>query len=367
MKKTIDTTRGDGQASPRHGMRCALPAAAVVLRKTPRFYTLDRADVSSEPPDEYEGARMSLAAKLGYDVTCDVLTTGLRVLQLRKGHRFSNDDLFTAWRASAAKPDAVALLDLGSGIGSVGLSTLAKMRNRHRATLVGIEAQEISFKLATESARLLHQGGGCLDRWAAPRGTDGITGGRATAGGSSRVLFLHGDLRNSNDVLAGAVAAGKLHPPQSASLKEKQDFAWFDLITGSPPYLPQDAAILSPLPQRAPCRVELRGSVYDYCSTAARHLRRGVGARFVFVMLTNDPRTYDAPRRAGLAILEIYDFTFMSGRQAHISTIVCCLESEAPPSAMPVKMHMLIRDRETGNFTEEHIAWKKYMLRDETA
>ncbi len=35
--------------------------------------------------------------------------------QLRRGHRFSTDDLVTAWRASAARPDAGDLLDLGAG------------------------------------------------------------------------------------------------------------------------------------------------------------------------------------------------------------------------------------------------------------
>jgi len=49
----------------------------------------------------------------------------------------------------------------------------------------------------------------------------------------------------------------------------------FDLITGSPPYFPPVAGVKSEHPQRLACRFELRGTVADYCATAARHLAAG--------------------------------------------------------------------------------------------
>lgn len=311
----------------------AMPALLphMLLRRTGKFSVLElkSAPCGAAAAGSSPEARARLEAcermseELGYEVTCDVLTTGIHVLQLRKGHRFSNDDLFTAWRASAAKPTAATLLDLGSGIGSVGLSTLAKMRGG-ASTLVGIEAQEISWKLACAAVTMQPHL-------------------------RTRVRFLHGDLRNSDEVLA------------AQGLDQH-----YELVTGSPPYFPEESAIKSPLPQRAPCRIEMRGCVYEYAEAAARHLKPGVDARFAFVMLTNDPRTYDAPRRAGLAILEIWDYTFMSGRKPHISTLVCCLEGEAPDTPLK-REHMLIRDKETGNFTEEHVAWKRFMLDSATA
>ncbi len=327
----------------------------VTLRPTKRFVVFDfqllqhhqaatvkkkkaksiRQQQRPEPPPGAEAARLHMEQALGgLAVTCDELTTGTHVLQLRKGHRFSNDDLFTAWRACHAAPLAASLLDIGSGIGSVGLATLAKMRKGKAATLVGIEAQEISFKLASASVAMQ------------PHLRD-----------NGRVRFLHGDLRDSDAVLANLAGAGmEPHLPQH-----------YDLVTGSPPYLPADCAIQSPVPQRAPCRVELRGSVYDYCAAAARHLRPGPcsGSRFVFVMLTQDPRTFDAPVKAGLRVLEQYDYTFMSGRKPHISTLVCCLAQDgtAPAPETPVRRgHMLLRDRATGEFTPEHRAFKEFML-----
>lgn len=297
----------------------------LTIRRTDRFSVLElksKSPPAASTPEEKEAVER-LSEELGWEVTCDVLTAGVHVLQLRKGHRFSNDDLFTAWRASAANPHATTLLDLGSGIGSVGLSTLAKMRGKG-STLVGIEAQEISWKLASAAVAMQPHL-------------------------STRVRFLKADLRNSEAALA------------AQGLDQH-----YELVTGSPPYFPEDAAIKSPLPQRAPCRIEMRGCVYDYCEAAAKHLKPGADARFAFVMLTNDPRTYDAPRRAGLAILEVWEYTFLSGRKPHISTLVCCLEGEAP--ATPLKRgHMLIRERDTGKFTEEHVAWKRFMLDSATA
>ena len=48
------------------------------------------------------------------------------IYQLKRGHRFSSDDLLTAWMATEVAPDAMLQLDLGAGIGSVGLLSLAR-------------------------------------------------------------------------------------------------------------------------------------------------------------------------------------------------------------------------------------------------
>jgi len=184
----------------------------------------------------------------GSKVSLDTLAGPWKVFQLARGHRFSNDDLFTAWRAGVHHPRAQKLLDLGCGIGSVGLSTLALMEDP-AATLVGIEAQQVSHELATHSVLLNGLG--------------------------HRVSMLRGDLRTSAATLNAHAGRGGGGVP---------DDLLFDLVTGSPPYLPAADSVLSPEPQRAHCRVELRGSVYDYCAAAARHLKPTTG-RFVFVML----------------------------------------------------------------------------------
>jgi hypothetical protein len=53
----------------------------------------------------------------------------------------------------------------------------------------------------------------------------------------------------------------------------------FDVVTGSPPYFDASAGVVSALPQRAPCRFELRGGVEGYVQAMAAALRLGgVGA-----------------------------------------------------------------------------------------
>lgn len=156
--------------------------------------------------------------------TCDRLAGDWRIWQLRRGHRFSADDMLTAWLAADVAPGARRLLDLGAGIGSVGLMTLWRMDPAAHLTMV--EAQEVSHQLARRTI---------------------VTNGLET-----RVEARHGDLRDPGVV------------PEADA---------FDLVTGSPPYIPLGKGVVSPVAQRAACRMELRGSILDYAQTAARAVR----------------------------------------------------------------------------------------------
>src|SRR3989338_9779943 len=53
--------------------------------------------------------------------TLDALCGHFRIFQLKKGHRYSTDDVLTAWYGTAWCPSASTILDLGSGIGTVGM------------------------------------------------------------------------------------------------------------------------------------------------------------------------------------------------------------------------------------------------------
>jgi tRNA1Val (adenine37-N6)-methyltransferase len=68
----------------------------------------------------------------------DAISGHFRILQLTKGHRFSTDDVLTAWYGSTWAPSVSRVLDLGSGIGSV--ATIVAWRFP-AATLTTIEAQ----------------------------------------------------------------------------------------------------------------------------------------------------------------------------------------------------------------------------------
>ena len=76
-------------------------------------------------------------------------------------------------------------------------------------------------------------------------------------------------------------------------------------MTGSPPYIPVGSGLPSPHPQRAGARLELAGSVHDYCAAARRWL--APGGRFCFVFAAGDPRGESAPRAHGLTVLERID------------------------------------------------------------
>lgn len=154
-------------------------------------------------------------------LTCDAITRDYRIWQRRRGHRYSLDDVATAFQAVSARPDATRCLDLGCGIGSVLLMVAWKLSD---AEVTGVEAQPVSAALARRSL--------------------------ATNGLEARCRILEGDLRTVTPKVAER----------------------FDLVSGTPPYLPVGTALASPDPQRAAARLELRGGVEDYLAAAARVL-----------------------------------------------------------------------------------------------
>ena len=159
-------------------------------------------------------------------LTDDALTREFRVWQRAKGHRFSADDLTTAYLAWRAAPEARRVVDLGCGLGSVLLHLAWAMPD---ATLVGIEAQEVSFELLRRNVE-----------------RNAVT---------ERVTIHHGDLRDEE-------AVARLG-------------ADFDLVTGTPPYFPPGAAVDAMDTQRAYARIEYRGGVEAYLATGQRLLARG--------------------------------------------------------------------------------------------
>jgi tRNA1(Val) A37 N6-methylase TrmN6 len=155
----------------------------------------------------------------------DAISGHFRLFQLRKGHRFSTDDLLTAWYGTSWVPSARTVLDLGSGIGSVGMMAAWRLPG---ARFVTVEAQDDSVRLARKSASY----NGLVDRYD----------------------IRHGDFRD----------AGALSPHEQ-----------FDLVLGSPPYFPLGTGIEGDHPQKIACRFELRGHIGDYAATAAAHLAPG--------------------------------------------------------------------------------------------
>lgn len=195
--------------------------------------------------------------------TVDALTSGWSIAQRRRGHRHSTDDLLTGWYAAETAPAATRLLDLGAGIGGVGL--LALWRAPQTATLVAIEAQEVSFAL--------------------------LVGNIEHNGLQTRVRPIHSDLR------------------------EVRLPATFDLVTGSPPYWNVSQGVLPVDSQKAHARFELRGTVDDYARAAVVHLADGAPFVFCFPTVQRD-RAIAACTQAGLGVVRYRDVVPRAGTAA---------------------------------------------------
>ena len=234
----------------------------------------------------------------------DVLTSDWKIFQLKRGHRFSTDDVLTAWMAWRFNPEAQRCLDLGSGIGTVGLLTLHKMVPSARLT--SVEVQEISYSLACRTVAL-----------------NGI---------GERVRLIRGDIRDESLWADG----------------EK-----WSQITGSPPYFPVGTAVMSPHPQRAGARMELKGDVFDYCRIAALGL--SLDGRFSFCHAAGDPRPEAAIEKAGLRLICRRDVRFRENQKATIALFVCGWEGERDDEP-----DFIVRS-EDGRWTEEYIAMRRDM------
>lgn len=220
----------------------------------------------------WQQARCNLESEFGEQITLDALTgpggligrepwqddagspAGWLIAQRKGGHRHSADDVLTAWYALQISPPVAAHLDLGTGIGTVGLLTLWGMGAEARLTCV--EAQEISYRLLQSN----------ID-------ANGLR---------QRVDCSHGDLRE-------------------LVLDRK-----FPLITGSPPYFPAGTGVLPQDSQKAHARFELRGDVSDYAKAAVSHL--GAGGWFVLCFPSpQKQRALDGIAASGLKVVKSRD------------------------------------------------------------
>jgi tRNA1(Val) A37 N6-methylase TrmN6 len=213
--------------------------------------------------------------------TLDYIAGHFKIFQYASGHRFSTDDVLTAWYATQWAPAVTRAADLGSGIGSVALLVAWRLTG---ATMCTVEAQAISARLARKSVRY-----------------NGL---------ESRFTIREGDLRDAS-FLGGEVA--------------------FDLVTGSPPYFPPGTAVEAEHPQAVPARIEVRGTVADYAAAAARILAPGGMFAFVF------PHAQRARAEAAIAendllLVRRRDVVFKEGEPPMLSLFAAHRRADLPPN-----------------------------------
>jgi tRNA1(Val) A37 N6-methylase TrmN6 len=222
------------------------------------------------------------------DETLDAISGHFRVFQLRDGHRFSTDDVLTAWYGTSWVPSAARVLDLGSGIGSVGMIAAWRLPG---ASFVTIEAQDDSVRLARKSA--------------------------AYNGLESRYEIRHSDFRD----------ATALGPDET-----------FDLVLGSPPYFPPGTGIEGDHPQKVACRFELRGDIADYVRVAAKHLAPGGVFACVFPE-DQRGRLEEAALSAEMVIVRRRPVVFREGEPPLVGLFLMMRAADLPPA---------VRDRTWG-------------------
>jgi tRNA1Val (adenine37-N6)-methyltransferase len=211
--------------------------------------------------------------------TLDAISGHFRLFQLRDGHRFSTDDVLTAWYGTTWVPRASRVLDLGSGIGSVGMVAAWRLPS---AAFVTVEAQEESVRLARKSAAF-----------------NGLEG---------RYEIRHGDFRDPG-VLG--------------------DDERFDLVLGSPPYFPRGTGIEGDHPQKVQCRFEVRGDISDYTRVAIAHLAPGGIFACVFPSVQLE-RVARAAADAGAVILRRRPVLFREGDAPLVDLFVMMRAGDLP-------------------------------------
>jgi tRNA1Val (adenine37-N6)-methyltransferase len=242
--------------------------------------------------------------------TLDAISGYFRLFQLKDGHRFSTDDVLTAWYGTSHGPAARTALDLGSGLGTVGMIAAWRLQGTRFVT---VEAQEESVRLARKSAA-----------W------NGLT---------DRYEIRHGDFRDP----------GVLNETER-----------FDLVLGSPPYFPPGSGPVGDHPQKVACRFEMRGNIADYCQTASRHLAPGGFFACVFPVTPADQgaRVWEAADAAGLVIVRWRPIVLREGAPPLLGLFGLMRKSDLPESVGTWEEPALTIRTASGAVHPEYVAVK---------
>jgi tRNA1Val (adenine37-N6)-methyltransferase len=251
--------------------------------------------IAPGPPPHGPRGNADLAPRDDEDLS--YLSGDWRLFQPRVGHRYSLDDLVTAWIATRDRDgtSVTRVLDLGCGLGSVLLMLAWRLP---AATLIGIEAQVDRAALGRRSIAY----NGCADR----------------------CHIVDGDLRQ--DVTT--IGCG------------------FDLITATPPYFPRGTGTESGLRHAAACRFELRGGVEAYLQAAATVLAPD-GA---FVMCSSMIEHDRVARGAQAVALHGREHWQIIPREGKAPLIAVDVFDHSP--AAPTRHTLSVRDR-AGAWTPE--------------
>jgi tRNA1Val (adenine37-N6)-methyltransferase len=228
-----------------------------------------------------------------------------RILQRVGSHRWTTDDLVTAYVAAQEMPlllpgnshdTKLRYLDLGCGNASVlQMVTWFALANNHSLTATGVEARFEAVQLARRSLSFN------LGDKAATTNTFKTNTSTNT---DAVARIVHGDFRD---------VCPKLQKEQQQQEEQPQ----FHLITGTPPYFRVDFAVqndqvtsavinqggMPTARQSAPARCEFRGGIEAYCEAACTVLKPDTGRFVVCENWLNHDRVMAAANKCHLQIL----------------------------------------------------------------
>ena len=290
-----------------------------------------------------------------------------RIYQRVGGHRYSTDDVVTAWMAARVMRQTLGAgrpvrrqLDIGCGIGSVLMMTAW----RHpEAQCVGVEAQSLSFSMACRGVKyngLLKRcevrQGDLRDPTMVPEGNvfDLVTGTppyfeikqvAATASGTgtnNSTMSSTASPKAPGQTTAAAAAAAAVAETETDSNSAAGGSAAAAADTDADAAAAAAAALaLTPqggMPsceQSAPARFEFRGGIEAYCEAASRCIHPEHG-RFVVVVgcaTASDDRVCRAAHAVGLIVLEKLTVRGKAGKVPLIAVYVMRKASETGKGA----------------------------------
>lgn len=226
-----------------------------------------------------------------------------RLFQPKSGHRWSLDDLATAFVAAEALADEVefSAVDLGCGLGSVLMLVAWAFP---KASVIGVEAQPARANRARRSLRF--------------------------NGADSRCRVVDGDLRDTAQ-LSRVVAHGAR------------------LVTGTPPYFDPTATNLSHDSEAAACRAEIRGGLEVYLDAGAA-IMAPVGDLVLCYPTDSAGRASDAARERGLALVRRL-FVIPAAGKPSLIVVDRFVRSDRALASPPIEQELVVRDAK-GQWTE---------------
>lgn len=229
------------------------------------------------------------------DESIDSIFNGrVRVIQARRGYRFSFDAGLLAWWARGESGHG---LDIGTGSGVVALSLLT-IGAAHRMTAVEIQ----------------------------PAQADRARRSVALNGLSSRCEIIEGDARYT--------------PLPSGP---------FDFVVANPPYFPVGAGKVNPVGEKALARHELSLTVTDLAQTAARYTAPGGSFRCMYLTARLDELA-SAMAGHGLRLTTALPLIPDIGRPSQL-TLVHAVAQTAPVA--PMHEPPLVLHSAPGKYTDE--------------